>query len=101
MFDTILEFAYYAYNHDYSSLLAKLQVKASAHALKFHRDQANEVEMARDMQLMQLKNNPQENKVRNSKPNKSGGRATEKVFVLSGNIPNKNHKCSLCGKMDI
>ena len=99
MFDTILEFADYADNHDYASLLAKLQVKASAHTLNTHRDQANEIGMARDMQLMQLENHPQENKVRNPKSRKSEGRETEKVFVLSNNNPNKNHKCSLCGKM--
>ena len=33
------------------------------------------------------------------KPNNPGGRETEKVFVLSGNNSNKNHKSSFCGKM--
>jgi hypothetical protein len=96
IFNSILEFADYTDDHDYASLLAKLQVKASAHALNSHRDQANEIGMTRDMQLMQLENKPRNHR----KPNYSGDRdpESERVNVLSGNNPNKDYKCSLCGK---
>jgi hypothetical protein len=90
IFNSILEYADYADNHNYASLLAKLQVKASAAALNTHRDYANEIGMTRDMQLMQLENKPQNHR----KTNYSGDRDSysEKANVLGGNNSNKDYK---------
>jgi hypothetical protein len=101
MFNSILEYADYADNHDYASLLAKLQVKASAAALNTHRDYVNEIGVSRDMQLMSLESKPRDNsESTNHKSKYSGTRdpKSERAYVLSGNNPNRDHKCSLCGK---
>jgi hypothetical protein len=57
--------------------------------------------MTRDMQHMQLTerfNDSPEQRNRKPKSSVSHDPAIEKVYVLSGNNPNKDHKCSLCGK---
>jgi len=100
MFNSILEFADYADNHNYTTLLAKLQIRASADELNNHKDKKIGTNLVNNFTNMNVSENPS-NTVNNksvtvTNPDKNSNSA--KLFVLSRNNPNKDHICSLCGK---
>jgi hypothetical protein len=115
IFNSILEYADYADDHDYASLLAKLQVKFSATELNEHRDRSNENGLNKGMRAMQIGSTSpestsstmpptQNNSIAKKRthpmrsPRFTGNQTKEKLLVLSASNPHKDHQCNLCGK---
>jgi hypothetical protein len=96
IFNQILEYADYAENHSYQTLIAKLQVKWSASQMIRYKDRINNISSsANHLHLTEEEVSEvtaTEEKVEKKKKGK------EHLLVLSQKNPNKDHTCSLCGK---